>query len=357
MAFPFLPERRTVIQVSVLFAIFIVGWHIPVPGLWIEDLPQSQSLLDSTSVLFSIFALNLTPFFTVLACVEIARLAIPPLARWQSASTWNAQWIAFIVFVSSLALSAWQGFGILVGLDAGGLVRPDAVAFIPVGLAAFIGSTALIIWLSDNFGLPDLGGGFWLLMAISIVAGLPEQIASLVNFAQVGQISGSQFMALVVSLLAGIALVIFTNRLVSENTVASGPARTSILLWPSYLAGVVAAYALPFLPQGLHSWPYGAVLFVETAYVAIMAVLIPVFVFAYARSFSSSETRGRWPLPVLLAICAVQIVLCVGVWLLPVSFGLNPVISGSELLVLGTVMLALGAGYSHAPPRHASRRH
>lgn len=346
------------VQMAALFAVLVVGWHIPLPGLDLDNIPKRYSLLDSAPILFSIFALGLLPFFTVLAYVEVAKLAIPPLARWQGSSIRNARRLAVIVFVLSLAVAAWHGFGILLAMIAGGIVWPDAIAFVPVGLATFIGSTALLIWLADDFGPPDLGGGFWPLMAMMAIAGFPEQFSVLANLFHVGQISERHLLVVVLSLVAGLALVAFANELLSRNVSAGGVAKTSILLWPSYLAGVVAGHAQVLLPSDLHDWPFVSVPFVEMAYVAIVTVLIPVFVFAYAGSFQPSKAKEpeRWPLPVLLAVSAIQMALNVGTWLLPISLGIPPMASGGELLVIGTVMLALVAASPRTPPSRASRR-
>lgn len=241
---------------------------------------------------------------------------------------------------------------------AGAIVRSDAIAFVPAGLATLIGSTALLIWLADDFGPPDLGGGFWPLMAMMAIAGFPEQFSVLANLFHVGQISERHLLFVVLSLVAGLALVAFANELLSRNVSASGVAKTSILLWPSYLAGVVAGHAQVLLPSDLDDWPFVSVPFVEMAYVAIVTVLIPVFVFAYAGSFLPLKDKGpeRWPLPVLWAISAIQMALSVGTWLLPISLGIPPTASGGELLVIGTVMLALSAPSPHTPPSRASRR-
>ncbi|MDO9306434.1 MAG: hypothetical protein Q7T75_01020, partial [Mesorhizobium sp.] len=260
--------------------------------------------------------------------------------------------------VLSLALAAWQGFGALLAMRTGTFIRPDAIAFVPVGLAAYIGSTALMIWLADNFGPPDLGGGFWPLAAMITIASFPERFSTLVNLFHIGQIPERELLVVVLSLVVGLALVVFANKLLSRNVSAGGVAKTSILLWPSYLAAVVAGHAAILLPHDMFDWPFVAVSFVEATYVALTTILIPVFVFAYARRFLRSKTDGpqQWPLPILLAISAIQMLLCIGIWLLPISLRIPPMTTGAELLVVGTVMLALVTVSAHTPPLPSSRR-
>ncbi|MBL8578998.1 MAG: hypothetical protein JNK47_17400 [Mesorhizobium sp.] len=357
MAFQLIPEGRNAIQVAALSVVLAVGWNIPLPGLDLDHIPRPDSALDSITSLFSIFALDLIPLFTVLAYLEIAKLAIPGLDKWRNASTQNAGRLAIIVFALSLVVAAWQGFGVLDALSSSTIVRNHAIAFVPVGLATFVGSTALMIWLADNFGSPDLGGGFWLLMALMVVAGFPEKISYLVEVGQVGQNSVRQLLVVVLALVAGLALVVFVNKLLSCNVPASGVAKTSILLWPPYLSGVLAGHITYFLPE-MQDWPFVAVSFIETAYVVLVTLLIPVFVFAYAGSFQWSKVNGseRWPLPILLTVSGVQTVLFAGAWLLPIGLGIPPMTSGGELMVVGTVMLVLFVSLPHTRPPHASRR-
>lgn len=192
-------------------------------------------------------------------------------------------------------------------------------------------------------------------MAIMVLADLPTQIASLVEVARVGQISGGQLLAVAAMLVAALALAVFANTLLSTNAPASGHARIPMLLWPSYLANIVAGYVIVLLPADMRNWPFVSVSFVETAYVAIVTPLIPVFVLAYAGFLSSKPKQtDRWPLPIVLAICAIQMILYVALWLLPIRLGIPPIIYGGELLVVGTVILAVFS--ARAQPRGTSRQ-
>lgn len=335
----FLPERRAAMAMALLFVIMVVGWRIPLPGL---DFDRVTDLYGAAPSNLSIFALGVIPLFTVLVYVEIAKLAFPPLARWQTSSIRNARHLAMIVLALSLALAAWQGYGLLTALAETEIFGPET-GVVLAALACFVASAALTIWLADNFGFPELGGGFWLLMAMPFLVDFPRQISVLVTMFRMRTMPGDQLLIVGLSLLAGMALAVFANQLLSRNGRATGMATTSILLWPPYLASVVAGFAIILLPTEIPDWPFVAPPFLVVAHLALTVVFIPVFVFAYGRSFRLSQPDGSngWPTPVLLAVAAIQIILCVAAALLPFYWGLPLSVSGGELLVVGTVMLAL----------------
>lgn len=331
---------------ALLVVIMVVGWRIPLPGLDF-DRAQPYFLSGAAPSNLSIFALGIFPLFTILAYTEIAKLAVPPLARWQTSSIRNARRLAIIVFALSLALAAWEGYGVLAALAGGEILRPET-GVVLAALACFVASTALTIWLADDFGFSELGSGFWPLMAIPFLADLPGQASTLVEMLRTGAASGGQLLIVALCLAAGMALVVFANLLLSRNGSPTGTARTSILLWPPYLAGVLAGFAFLVLPTEMPGWPFLAPSFFEVGHLAMTVVLIPAFVFAYSYNFRLSWRDGSngWSALVLLAVAAIQIILCVGAVLLPIYMGLPVNLSGAGLLVLGTVMLALrGSGF------------
>lgn len=344
-----LPERRAAMAAALMLAVFAIGWRIPLPGLDLDRFLPLDFRSGDVAARLSIFALGVFPLFTILAHVEFAKLVFPPLAKWQTDSSGNARRLAVIVLAMSLLLVAWQGHGVLMALEAGAGVRPDAIGFVPVGLASFIASMAVIIWLADGFRSPDLGDGFWLLMAIPLIADFPGLTFAGIQLVRIGAISASQLLIVGLAVAAAMALVVFANLLLSMNGRSDGVERTSILLWPPHLANVLAGYAFLALPTYLvlpaqtPIWPFVAPSFPQVILLAFIVVCIPILVFAYARSFrlSRREDSGLWPTPVLLGVAAIQIILCLGATLLPAYWGLPPNVSGGDLLIVGTVMLAL----------------
>jgi preprotein translocase subunit SecY len=125
------------------------------------------------------------------------------------------------VFALSLAVAAWQGYGVLTVLAGAEILRPET-GVVLAALACFIGCTALTIWLADDFGFLGLGGGFWPLMAILFLASLPGQASTLIQMLRIEAASGGQLLIAGLSLVAGLALVVVANQLLSQNGRTTG---------------------------------------------------------------------------------------------------------------------------------------
>lgn len=62
--------------------LFLVGQRIPLPGLDLEQFGKYIfSLAPGSAARLAIFALDITPLFTVLAHVEVTRFIFPSLSR------------------------------------------------------------------------------------------------------------------------------------------------------------------------------------------------------------------------------------------------------------------------------------
>lgn len=336
---PLVPKREAIAAIALVLIVFVLAWRIPLPGLDLDQLAEWETVSDDVAARLSILALGVTPLFTILAYVEVAKLALPPLARWQARSTRNAQRLTLIVVALALLMTAMQGYGLLMGLEQSGIVRRDVPGFMPTGLASLIAVIALLIWLADRYRFADLGSGFWLLMMVPFLADFPSQAFSLIDRFRTGVISGGQLLIVGLLLLAGIAAVVFANLLLSRNGSASAAAKMSILLWPPFLAGIVAGYAFLLLPTEMPSWPFFAPSYFQIAYLAVIVICIPIFVLAYARVHTGGS--HDWSMPVLLVVTAIQIGLLAADSLLPTYWDLPLVSPFSSLLVMGTVLLAL----------------
>lgn len=339
------PPRRVAASVALALAVFALGSRIPLPGL--DAVALATQMPGGAIAGVSIFALGVMPLFNALACAEIVRLAFPPLAAWQAASARNAGRMSLAVGALALVLAAMQGYGIIVAMDAAGLVADPVAGFAAVAMACFVGSTALLAWLADRVRLPQPGHGFWLLLAIPFLAALPGQLATWAELTRLGAASFVDWLLVGLFLAAATALVVVANSLLSgrpRQGRAGYAISQAVLLWPPFLAGIVAGYVI-LLPSLLApELALGDLRVIEAALLAAIAVLIPLFVYAYARILfprrADAAARSE-AMPVLLAVAGIQVAICVGAglmnWILYLPMSLN----GGLLIALVTVMLAL----------------
>ena len=88
-----IPELRTkIIFTLVMFAVFRMGTHIPVPGVdpsAIERLFNSGTLFGLLDLFsggalskFSIFAMSITPYINASIIIQLLNVVIPTLEQW-----------------------------------------------------------------------------------------------------------------------------------------------------------------------------------------------------------------------------------------------------------------------------------
>ncbi|GHD15629.1 hypothetical protein ACFOEZ_16030 [Tianweitania populi] len=340
-------RRDTTLAAGLVLLVVAIGSHIPVPGL---DLAVISEQIDGQTsgvmARLSIMALGILPLYTVLVHAELVRVLIPPLARWQAASPRNAGRLDLIIIILALLLSVLQAWGILVALEQSQLVRHDSAAFVAVGIASFVASTAVLIWLAKMVQLPGLGSSFWLVLVLPYLAGLPEEIALWFEMAGMGGVPASEFLMIAAYVLLGIAGVVFARssllRAAKEHRVETSTA-SAMLIWPVFLASMAAGYLI--IPIALISEdPEGLLARIPYAVPVLTTVLIPLFVYAYARSTflkRLDETQKQALSPVLFAVAGVQIAIFVAGHLLWSTLMLKFSLAGSMLIVATLVMLSL----------------
>ncbi|MHC1551222.1 preprotein translocase subunit SecY [Phyllobacterium sp. K27] len=324
--------------------VVLVGSRIPLPGIdaaaLVEQLAYSS---NGAMARFSIFALGIIPFFTVLAYAEIAKLVFPPLARWQAVSSGNTFRMSVVIKSIVLLLTAIQGYGILSALAAMELVDGSPRVMV-AGIASFVGASVVMIWLADMVRLPNLGNGVWLLLAIPLLGALPGEFVASFELTRFGAVSVVDWLITVIAIVLAIAMIVVANRLLSRKHGEAGPTLSlAVLLWPPFLANTLAGYliAVPFvlLPELLSGAPW----LLNVVALALSATLIPLFVYAYHRLISIVRpdiARGDIR-SILMVVAGIQILVCAGLGMLKLATSFSFVPSGGMLIVCVTVLLAL----------------
>lgn len=340
---------RAPMTVGLALAVFALGTRIPLSGLDIDAMnAQLGYSVGRATDRFSIFALWVMPLLTMLIYAEIAKLVVPPLAKWQASSVRNADLMDLVICVLTLAIAASQGYGLAFALEASGMTDGTAGSFMPVAIASFVGSTAILIWLAGRLGLPGLGG-FWLLFAIPFLVELPRDLAGSFELMRIGAISPLSLLVFGACLAGAAVIVVFANRALSRRFSNDCPARAiamAALLWPPLLAPTVSGYvsAIPFVllaPDGAITDP-SIFLIVQST---VTVLLIPLFVGVYARLLPpAADGAGRRP--VLVAVAGVQMIICAGAVLLPIVANAPLYLHPARFIVFVTVMFAASRSFT-----------
>jgi preprotein translocase subunit SecY len=186
-----LPELRQRIQfVFMMFAIFMVGLHIPVPGInreAMEALVKSQGILQLFDTFsggafrkFTIFAMGITPYINASIIMQLLTVAVPQLEALAKEGEGGRKQIAKYTRYLTAVLAVVQACGLLVmlrGVSTQGVhileASPLTVAQIVVTLAA---GTCFLMWMGELITERGIGQGVSLVIFCSIMARLPYEV-------------------------------------------------------------------------------------------------------------------------------------------------------------------------------------
>jgi len=320
--------RRPLLFTVGVLLLYRLGCQIPVPGLNADIAAGLHGLLKTETL--SIFALGVTPFFSVLFVFEFIKLLIPPLSRWEVSDPRHAQRLSFVIYLVALAAAGVQARGLATAYyGVSGLINgPEWENLIAITLVA---GTALLCWLGDKVTVHGLGNGFWLLLITPTLAMGANVTLGSVELVQRGAIQQNALAAALVFLVVATALIAMTGRTSGASAGRRVSGADFAIVWPPLFAGYLSNFVVAFfeLQAG------GA------AHLLLLAALIGAFNALQWLGATPGPSRPVW------AIALVQIFVCAGAALLTHALTLPFPINGPWLIVIVTtamsVLRALGA--------------
>jgi preprotein translocase subunit SecY len=160
--------------------LYIAGGKLPLPSVAYEAsslfLPYTGEAQPHPGI--SVFTLGVRPIIAALSLTELARLAIPSLARWVARGPRQATRYLRIARSLALGVAALQALGVAVGLERADAVFESGWPFQLEVVAAFVGATAVLIWLADLINARGVGDGLVLLFAAPLAAHFPALAAN-----------------------------------------------------------------------------------------------------------------------------------------------------------------------------------
>ena len=209
------PELRQKITFTlIMFAVFRLGTHIPVPGVdptAIEELFNNGSLFGLLDLFsggafskFSIFAMSITPYINAAIIIQLLNVVIPTLEQWAKEGEEGHKKTTKVTRYLTVALAFLQAVGMSVGLKAA-IINPNIVSILIVSITLTAG-TVFLMWIGEQITAQGVGNGISLIIFAGIVAALPKSIGTIYNYIQAGTVS--YFNVLVFGLVA-LAMVVF----------------------------------------------------------------------------------------------------------------------------------------------------
>ena len=212
-----IPElRQKIVFTLIMFAVFRMGTHIPVPGVdptAIEQLFAQGTLLGLLDLFsggafskFSVFAMSITPYINAAIIIQLLNVVVPTLEQWSKEGAEGQKKTTKVTRYLTVALAFFQAIGMSIGLKTA-ILNPNPVNILIIAITLTAG-TVFLMWLGEQITANGVGNGISLIIFAGIVAALPKNIGTIYAYVKAGTISYFSVFAFAVIALAMIVFVI-----------------------------------------------------------------------------------------------------------------------------------------------------
>jgi preprotein translocase subunit SecY len=255
-----------------------MGTHIPIPGIDPARLAalfdQNQGTILEMFNLFSggalermsIFALNVVPYISAAIIMQLFSNSIPYLQELKKDGQAGRNQITQYTRYGTVVLAFVQASALSVTLGASGLAYEPGTSFFISAVFSVVAGTIFLMWLGEQITERGIGNGISIIIATSILTGIPGAIGQALEQARQGDLNILLLLGIGVLAMLVIAIVVFIERGQRRITVNYAQrqqgrklmqAQASHLPFKVNMAGVIPAIlASTFLlfPASLSTW-------------------------------------------------------------------------------------------------------
>lgn len=213
--------RRKIGFTLLMFLIFRIGSHIPIPFInhdVLSNMLGSGGIFDFLDTFsggsfrrFSVFALSITPYITASIILQLLTIVIPYLERLAKEGDYGRKKITQYTRYGTVVLGFIQGIGMTFGIRGALLIPSPGMEWAIYLLVALIltAGTAFLMWLGERITEKGIGNGISLIIFAGIVARVPDGFKYIWNLLKVGEVGALSVIGLVVIGALIIASVVF----------------------------------------------------------------------------------------------------------------------------------------------------
>ncbi len=216
-----IPElRQKIIFTLIMFAVFRMGTHIPVPGVnpaVIEQLFNNGNLFGLLDLFsggalskFSIFAMSITPYINAAIIIQLLTVVIPTLEQWSKEGEEGHKKTTQVTRYLTVALAFLQAIGMSIGLKAA-ILNPGFASIIIIAITLTAG-TVFLMWIGEQITTQGVGNGISLIIFAGIVAALPKNLGTIYRYLQAGTVSYFNVFLFVIIAMAMVVFVIIIHQ-------------------------------------------------------------------------------------------------------------------------------------------------
>lgn len=215
--------RNRIFFVFLMFAVFIAGLHIPIPGIdaaAMEKLFGQGNLLGLMDVFsggalrkYAILAMGITPYINASIIMQLLGVAIPQFEQLRKEGEAGQKKIAQYTRYLTVILAIVQAVGLNIMLWRGGILvlNHGMISFVQIVLVLTAG-TSFLMWLSEQITTMGIGNGVSLIIFVSIMARIPFDAAKTWNLFRNGAIGPFNMVGLIAVWILTVAGIVYITQ-------------------------------------------------------------------------------------------------------------------------------------------------
>ena len=211
------PEfRRRAVFTLIMFIIFRLGVHIPVPGVdssAIESLFSSGNLFGLLDLFsggalskFSVLAMSITPYINASIIMQLLTSVVPTFEQWAKDNQDGRDKIQKVTRWGTVVLGFIQAFAMSYALKVNNALVDNSWAMVFMVSIVLTAGTCFLMWLGDQITAGGIGNGISLIIFAGIVARFPTGASTIYQYVQAGSIN--IFQALLFAVIALLMIVV-----------------------------------------------------------------------------------------------------------------------------------------------------
>jgi len=207
--------RKRILFTLLMFLIFRLGAHIPVPGINADAMEAlikgGGNILGFFDVIsggafrrFSIFAMSITPYINASIIMQLLTVVVPKLEQLSKEGEEGRKKITQYTRYGTVILGFIQSLGMAFTLKAtGALLNAGIGGYLMVAITLTAG-TAFLMWLGEQITEKGIGNGISLIIFAGIVSAIPGGLYNIFDALKAGTIN--IFSVILLIIIGGIVI-------------------------------------------------------------------------------------------------------------------------------------------------------
>ncbi len=189
--------RKKIIFTVLMFVVFRIGVHIPVPGIdtaQLRELMANGTLFGFIDVIsggafkkFTIFAMGIMPYINASIIMQLLTVVIPYLERLAKEGQEGQKKIVQFTRYGTVILGFIQAVGMAFFLGSANVLENPGFGSYAIIAITLTAGTAFLMWLGELITDKGIGNGISLIIFAGIVSRLPAGLYTIYQYVSAGE--------------------------------------------------------------------------------------------------------------------------------------------------------------------------